>query len=445
MRTTVPTTALVAVYLALAQTAAAAPDGGSISALLERIASQHHKALPNNAVPSDLRAVTTIADAGAAPTSLPSGAVVLAPKDKSDKSAHKRMAKAVRKRAFEGEEILARAAEHDREQRGAEKRWIRASYIIQDGDVASAVPTDGGNYKMVGSSAVAAGTPVDSVVAPSFPPSQGAAEATDTPAAVNTPHASIALPSFPPRSSATPAPVASVAPAVSSAAKAAVPNVLALASSVQAAAASASSAASAPVAAASVKASSVASSAKAKATPIFGFLHNVVQGIEHDFQKFEVAVGIKKASTASVPAATTSAVAGQKEKRWVWATEIIQDGDVNSALPSDGSNVNLLSNGYAAGTPVNSIVTPTFPPFAQSAVATASNAVPTASATEESTLEAVQVTIEEKLAAIAKGFAEAEAATASTVAGAFSRERREFEIAHRNTKRVEKLVRRHLK
>lgn len=457
MRSTIPTAALVALYLSLAQAAAASPDGGSISALLERIASQHHKALPANAVPSDLKAVTTIVDAAAAPTSLPSGSVVLAPKDKADKAAHKRMAKAVRKRAFEGEEILARAAQHDEELNRAEKRWIRATYIIQDGDTNPAIPTDGGNYVMSAASAIAANTPADSIVVPSFPAVQSSAAptpASQSPASVNTPHATIAMPSFPPRSSATPS-ASVVQPAVSSVANKAVPNVLALASSVQAAASSASSAVTTPV--------------KAKATPISGFFHNVLHGIEHDFQRFEVAIGAKKAASSVVPAATTAAAVNGKEKRWVWANSIINDGDTNPALPSDGSNVNLLSDGIDVATPVNSIVTPTFPPLASSAAPTATAAavddnaefaqaaelalasatdtaqVAVAAATEASTLGAVKETVEDKLAAIAKGFAEVEAATASKVAGAFNRQRREFEIAHSNSKRVEKLIRRNLK
>lgn len=101
--------------------------------------------------------------------------------------------------------------------------------------------------------------------------------------------------------------------------------------------------------------------------------------------------------SSSPTAAPVAALESPNEKRWIWATSVIQDGA--TGVPPPGQNANLLSGlTMPADTPTVSLNSPTFAPVPSSmtppavlkaAVISASSSIPTTSAAPATTTTSV--------------------------------------------------------
>ncbi|BGP27785.1 hypothetical protein Rt10032_c13g5128 [Rhodotorula toruloides] len=202
-----------------------------------------------------------------------------------------------------GHKAVGRALHGQQENR----RWVWATSIIQDG--ATDAPPVGQNANLLSSSAYPVTTPAAALTPPSFPP--------------------VAAPSSSSSSSTTaPAPSSTSVPA---------PAIAVAAASTTLGAPAAASTTSAP-----------------HGLAAFNPKH-IFEEIESGFEKL---FHIHHSTTTAAPVQSTSAA--PNAKRWVWATSIIQNGDLNA--PPVGSNYNLLSGTVAADTPAATLVPPSFQP-----------------------------------------------------------------------------------
>ncbi|GAA5982749.1 hypothetical protein JCM11641_007776 [Rhodosporidiobolus odoratus] len=287
-----------------------------------------------------------------------------------------------------------------------EKRWVWSNSIVQDDTPAAQAPPVGANVNALQSSAVPVTTPAAKLAAPSFPPKAASSSSTttppaaaasasasahvavvpnqkrptwreahhardvaeheeekrwvwgtsiiqdDTPAAsapavgekvnqlsssahsVTTPAATLVAPSFPPKSSQTPGPSSPLIAAVVASSEAADDAII----------------------------TSSVTSTSAEATSTSSAHHwwnpkDLLEDIEEGFEK----LFHHSSSATSVPVATPT-----MEKRYVWATGIIQDDTPAESAPAVGSNANLLSSSAPLNTPKATLEAPTFPPRSSS-------------------------------------------------------------------------------
>ncbi|BGP20313.1 hypothetical protein JCM10213_002058 [Rhodosporidiobolus nylandii] len=206
-----------------------------------------------------------------------------------------------------------------------ERRWVWGNSIIQDDTPAASAPPVGENVNQLSSSAYSVTTPAATLVAPSFPPVQSSSQ---TPGPSPSSSSSVVLTSS---STSSVAVDAAVTPVSSS-------------STVTAAAAAQSTSA---------------------AHSHWWDPKQLLEDIEEGFEKL-----FHHSSSATAVPVQTSGV----EKRWVWATGIIQDDTPAAEVPAVGENANLLSSPtYAATTPAATLVAPSFPPKVASSSASSSS------------------------------------------------------------------------
>ncbi|GAA5957496.1 hypothetical protein JCM8115_001338 [Rhodotorula mucilaginosa] len=196
------------------------------------------------------------------------------------------------------------------------RRWIWATSVIQDG--ATDVPPPGSNANLLSNGAPAT-TPAATLVSPTFPPepatttSQSSDEQTQ------------------PTEVPTSAPVAVDATSPTS----------------NESSTSTTSTAAAP-----------------ESTPVamlFDLFRKIAAGFEELLQEH----------ASSSAAAESSAAATPVDKRWIWATSVIQEGA--TGVPPPGENANLLTTpAIPVTTPPVKLVSPSFPPVAASSSMTTS-------------------------------------------------------------------------
>lgn len=196
------------------------------------------------------------------------------------------------------------------------RRWIWATSVIQDG--ATDVPPPGSNANLLSNGAPAT-TPAATLVSPTFPPEPAT------------------IPSQSSDDQSQPTEVPTSAPvAVGDAA-----------SNSNESSTSTTSTAAAP-----------------ESTPVamlFDLFRKIAAGFEELLQEH----------ASSSAAAESSAAATPVDKRWIWATSVIQDGA--TGVPPPGQNANLLSTpAIPATTPPANLVPPSFPPVAASSSMTTS-------------------------------------------------------------------------
>ncbi|GAA5985405.1 hypothetical protein JCM10908_006963 [Rhodotorula pacifica] len=191
------------------------------------------------------------------------------------------------------------------------RRWIWATSVIQDG--ATDVPPPGSNANLLSNGAPAT-TPAATLVSPTFPP-EPATTTTESTA-----------------SQSQPTDAAAGAPVVA--------------------------------ALASVESSSATTtSTSVTAAPTSPAVHwwnpaDLFREIENAFEELLHGHSSQSAAEAS---STAPASAPSNDKRWIWATSVIQDGA--TGVPAPGDNANLLTTpGVLVTTPAAQLVSPTFPP-----------------------------------------------------------------------------------
>ncbi|BGP43631.1 hypothetical protein JCM10449v2_007672 [Rhodotorula kratochvilovae] len=206
------------------------------------------------------------------------------------------------------------------------KRWIWANSVIQDDTPASEVPPIGENADLLGDAAYTRTTPAATLVRPTFPPLSSSSS--------QTPPAALASLSSSSSSSSSAAPTSTIAPVVAVDAAAATPVVAAGPTSTPA----------------------PTSSAHHWWNPK-DFFHDVEAGFDKLFHIHHSSTSAASATAAPVVSTT------EIEKRWVWATGVIQDDTPNA--PPIGANANLLNSAAApVNTPAATLVAPSFPPVA---------------------------------------------------------------------------------
>ncbi|GAA5869409.1 hypothetical protein JCM3774_001446 [Rhodotorula dairenensis] len=211
------------------------------------------------------------------------------------------------------------------------RRWIWATSVIQDG--AADVPPPGTNANLLGNGAPA-NTPTATLVSPTFP----------TEPAVPTTESSLAQPQ--------PTEVAASAPAV---------------------------------AVAGVQSQDASLSSAGPVEPMdapTAMLFDLFQKLQAGFEE------LLRDSAANAPPTATSVPTN--DKRWIWATSVIQDGA--TGVPPPGQNANLLPTpAMPATTPAVNLVSPSFPPVASSSSTAAAAGTSAASAPGAFGMKPVQV------------------------------------------------------
>ncbi|GAA5939818.1 uncharacterized protein JCM15063_004311 [Sporobolomyces koalae] len=323
------TATLVALSLTTAATLASAKkdEGGALEALLERMQTKKHEQHDKRAL-RDSSSELDYSDKGAsyhgATNSSPRAHRQYAAEHKGDKKVAKTLGRPhpVHDSSSSSDAKSRKGSNADSDKHSKkkgqeksfgkkhdEKRWVWGTAIIQDDTPAAS------DVPAIGQNAnylipAPVNTPDANLVAPSFPP--------------------LVAPSFPPLSVASTEAVIAPSPSSSS-------------SSSQTPPAVSSSSSQTPPAASS-------SSAAAR----------------------RLLANRKKPAHTTTPAAAQTPAAA-KDKRYIWATSIIQDGDEN--VPPVGDNANLLSSAtIALNTPVAQLTPPSFPPVA--ATTTSSVSVP---------------------------------------------------------------------
>lgn len=214
-----------------------------------------------------------------------------------------------------------------------EKRWIWANSVIQDDTPASEVPPVGENANLL-SEREPCSTCHAELDAGSLTHVSHAAAST-----ISTPQATLVASTFPIQASS------------STENSTAVTSVVAAEAAIASAEAATTSTSAAPAAAST-----------SPALPWWDpteFFHDVEAGFE---KLFGLSDDDEDAASASATAAPTVSTA-EVEKRWVWATGIIQDDTPNA--PPVGQNVNLLGSASVnANTPSVTLVAPSFRPKA---------------------------------------------------------------------------------
>ncbi|GJN94477.1 hypothetical protein Rhopal_007557-T1 [Rhodotorula paludigena] len=311
---------------AVAKPAEGREGGGSLEALLDRLAEKANSS-------SSARAKATAAP-GAPPAKSEKGKPENEDKEakkeekrqldlsfEEDEGPHDKIIKRLRSKR---DEENAKRWHKVRSPHAGVKRWIWANSIIQDDTPASEVPSIGVNVDQLGGGAYTRTTPAATLVRPTFPPLSSSSSQT------------------PPAESPTPSPVSVDAAAVTPAAVAG----------------SNTPAPAAPT-----------SSANATQDEFHWYnpkdlLEEIEEGFSKLFHHFDHA-------TSTSTAAPTLATA-EVEKRWVWSGQIIQD-DTPGAPALGAGNVNLLNPDAAVNTPAAALVPPSFPPLAAAASDTSSS------------------------------------------------------------------------
>ncbi|GAA6054687.1 hypothetical protein JCM3770_006387 [Rhodotorula araucariae] len=276
------------------------------------------------------------------------------------------------------------------------KRWIWANSVIQDDTPTSEVPPIGQNADLL-SDPVTRTTPAATLVRPTFPALSSSSSQTPPASQASAPESSPA--------SSLAAPSTTVVPAVAGDVAAATPVVVVP----------------------TTPAPAPTSTAHHWWNPK-DFFHDVEAGFDKLFH-------IHHSSTSAATATAAPVVpASEMEKRWVWATGVIQDDTPNA--PPIGSNVDLL-NSAPANTPAATLVAPSFPALAPVAMFSSQTpraiaaALPTA-ASSSSAAAVAQTTppivnrmswksVHDALLAASSSSAAAAAASSSSVAAAAAR------------------------
>lgn len=398
------TVSLLLLSLASASSLVAAKpaEGGSIEALLDRVAQRSNRSV--SAKPSETP-VAVKDDVKKAPAGKKADLSVEGDDGRESPLLSCRQhftCAELRRLATAGNKLVKRSRAQKHEKMA--KRWVWATAIIQDG--ATDAPPVGQNADLLTpSTTIAIDTPAASLAQPTFAPVAATTGAASQIA--NTLVASAAVNST---STTTPAPKTSMTPGVrkfghkavgrahhgnpenrrwvwatsiiqdgatgapppgqnanllsSSAHPVTTPAAALTPPSFPPIAASSSSTTTPPAASISVPAPAIAVAAASTtlAAPLAATTTSSPHGLKQIFEEiesgFERLFHIHQSTTTAAPAQTTSAA--PNAKRWVWATSIIQDGDTSA--PPAGSNYNLLSGTTPANTPAATLVPPSFPP-----------------------------------------------------------------------------------